>query len=345
MRRSSLIGFIILNVLISLGVAFGVISLLRPSATAERIPITVPVIVTATPDPNETRVVRIITATPRPGDPARVETLPTGLFGTPEPTLDAVLLVLSGTPPEALTLAAEEETDEAGGSQTASLASGTALPDECILHVVAEGDTPFAIAEQYGADGFRLMEVNGLDELAAAALQIGDTLIVPLEGCPLEAALPQPTETPFIEETEEPALAEVETEESTADAAGTAAPTVRPTLTLPPTATNASVSIETVLNAGDVTAEAVEIKNVGSTVNLEGWTLTDAEGNTYTFAEQYMFQNASITLYTRPGANTAVALYWGQDDPLWQPGDVVTLRNANEEVQSTFRIPRDVDLP
>jgi hypothetical protein len=343
MRRSSLIGFIILNVLISLGVAFGVISLLRPSAAAERIPITVPVIVTATPDPNETRVVRIITATPRPGDPERIDTLPTGLFGTPEPTLDPVLLMLSGTPAEALTSIAEE--GENGGSETASIASGTALPDQCIVHVVAEGDTPFGIAEQYGADGFHLMEVNGLDEATAAGLQIGDTLIVPLEGCPLESALPRPTETPFEEETEESALSETVTEESTSDGPTTAAPTVRPTLTLPPTATNASVSIETVLNAGDVTAEAVEIKNVGSTVNLEGWTITDAEGNVYTFAEQYMFQNASITVYTRPGTNTAVALYWGQDDPLWQPGDVVTLRNAREEVQSTFRIPRALDLP
>jgi hypothetical protein len=34
-----------------------------------------------------------------------------------------------------------------------------------------------------------------------------------------------------------------------------------------------------------------------------------------------------------------VVLFWGQTSPVWQSGDVVTLSNAQGQVQSTFRVP------
>jgi hypothetical protein len=333
MRRRSLVAFVILNVFISLGVAFAVISALSPQSqgSPERIVITVPILVTATPDPNVTRSVVIVTATPLPGTPQSVAGLiPTGLFGQQAgdstspagtavdvPTIDPVLL----------------EAD-AELQQTV-----TALPQGCIPHTVAEGETPYGIAEQYGADGFEVLEVNGLDEVTAGFLQIGDVLIIPLDGCTLTAADVQAQQAESASPDEVTALDEIaETEEATAEPSATATSTQRPTVTLAPTSTSASVTIRSITNVGDVTTEGIEIHNTGSTINIAGWTLTDAEGNQYTFSEQFMFPNASITVYTRAGQDTQILRYWGRDDAVLAEGDVVTLQDNQGRVQSTYRI-------
>lgn len=336
MQRRGLIVFVILNVFISLGVAFAVISFFSPQTQppSEVQVITVEIRVTNTRAPTQTPW--IITVTP---ESPVVAQLPTGLFetpvladGSPLPTIDATII----------------------GSSLSLQGTATALPQGCILHTIKDGDTPFGIAEEYGTDGFKLMEVNGLDDTAAAALQIGDTLIVPLEGCSLTAAdvvrvaAEEPTEEPTEEAT---VIAEITdeagavlTDEAGAPLQETPTPRPSPTLTLPPTAANASVSILQVIEPGDVTAEAVEIQNTGATVNIAGWTLSDADGNTFTFPEQLLFSNARLTVSTRTGANTPLVLFWNRDDAVWQPGDVVTLRDKNGAVQSTFRVPTPVDL-
>ncbi len=315
-RRSSTL-FILLNVLVSLGVALGVITLWNaqnPPQPPVRV-YTVEVIITNTPDPNATVPVRIITATPLPGS---IGALPTGILDTPAglpatlPTLDATALSVD----------------------TTLQGTATALPQNCIPHVVQSGDTPFGIAQQYGADGFRLMEVNGLTDETATRLQVGDVLIVPLEGCPLTAV---EVATP----TEPPAAPGVEAgPEATAEA------TARPTLTLPPTATNAQVEIVEVVGAGDVTTEGVVVRNLGNTINVNGWTLSDGAGNTYTFGERVLFSNALVTVFTRVGQDTAIALFWNRNAPLFgEPGAVLTLRDANGVVQSTYRVAAPRSLP
>ncbi|GIL08602.1 MAG: hypothetical protein BroJett033_1130 [Chloroflexota bacterium] len=286
--------------------------------------IQVPVIVTATADPNATPQVIIVTATPLPGS---IGALPTGILETGQPGTQAAAPTLD---PEVL------------GANAALQQTATALPANCILHTLEAGDTPFGIAEIYGASGFDVMEINGLSEETATGLQIGDVLIVPLEGCPLTRADVVPETTADAEAAAE-STAET-TAETTAEAADGAA--ARPTLTLAPTAVNAQVEIVNVLNPGDITAEGVEIRNRGGAVDLNGWTLSDGDGNTFTFPAQRVFTNAQITVFTRAGQNTPIALHWGQRAAVFgEPGDVVTLANANGVVQSTFRIEQPVNLP
>jgi len=324
MRRRSLIVFVILNVFISLAVAYGVISLLNPQnqQNPSQVVITVPILVTATTDPNFTPEVRIITATPLPGS---IGVLPTGILetaaapSTPFVTIDAAALsgALSG--------------------DTALQTTATNLPPNCILHVIGDGDTPFGIAEQYGVSGFDVMEINGLDDEAAARLQIGQVLIIPLEGCPLTAA----------DLAVEPTVETEDTAEATEEAASSVTPTatIRPTLTLPPTATNAQVEIAEVAGAGQINSESVVIRNVGNNINMKGWTLSDADGNTYTFAERILFSNGLVSIFSRVGQDTAIALFWNRTSAVFAPGDVVTLRDANGVVQSTYRIESPVTLP
>lgn len=174
------------------------------------------------------------------------------------------------------------------------------LPANCILHTVVGGDFVGAIAEQYGVSLQQFLAVNDLDETNASLLQIGDTLIVPLEGCAL---------------------------------AGSGQ------VSLPPTAANAQVEIVRVLSPGDINAEGVDIRNNGAVIDLTGWTLTDGFGAIYTFPQQRLFTGSVLTVYTRLGSDTPTAKFWGRDTAVWASGDTVTLSNQNGEVQSVLQVP------
>jgi hypothetical protein len=298
--------------------------------------VTVQVIVTATPDPNATIPVIIVSATPDRTQVAVPTTIAQSVDGLTviAPTIDATQLAANP------------------GQSDVPLA----LPQNCITHTIAEGDTPFGIAAQYSANPFLMLEANGLTEETSTLLQIGDVLIVPLEGCPLDQ-LPNysPQSQTVIEDidTSTEGTAEASTSaEATEDAEGTSeateaagTPGATATITLAPTAANAQVSIVRVVSAGDVTAEGVLIRNNGNTVNVTGWTLEDAQGNEFRFGEQLIFSNTEVTVFTRAGQNTPIALFWGEDSPIWDdPNDVVTLRDGQGRVQATVRVSSLINL-
>lgn len=331
----SMLFFLILVFLVALGGGFLGMQLAGNTPSSEQASsriITVEVRITNTPDPNVTPLIQIVTATPLSGQPTAFATSVAGnvtssavdsvdLTNNPPPTLNPTLLG-DGASPLSLT--------------------ATALPPGCILHELVEGDTPFGVAAQYeGADPFLLMEVNGLDDETAAFLQIGDVLIVPLEGCAIEA-LPVPSlltdSTDIPEETDEPDI------EATEEPDNTPTPSPSPTITLAPTASDAQVDIVDVINAGDITAEGIRLRNTGNTVNVTGWTLSDDDGNEFTFPEQLLFSNAEVTINTRAGENTPIALFWGLDTPVWDEGDILTLRDNTGNVQATLRLPAPVGL-
>jgi hypothetical protein len=169
-----------------------------------------------------------------------------------------------------------------------------------------------------------------LTEETSTSLQVGDILIVPLEGCPLEAqaAGAEPTDTPEGEATVEAGTEDL-----------TVSPSPSPTITLAPTAADAQIEIVEVVGAGDVTAEAVRIRNLGNTTDVTDWTLSDAQGNVFTFPQQLLFSNSELTVYTREGQKTPVALFWGRDAAVWgEAGDVLTLRDADGQVQASLRL-------
>jgi hypothetical protein len=280
-----------------------------PEEGVRTVLITVEIIITATPDPNVTPNVIIITATT---DRTQVN-VPENLVGTSRangtPSLNATPLPLDQT-------------------QTA----GSSLPDGCLPHTVGDGDTVFGLAEEYGVNPFVMLEVNGMTE-ETAFLNLGDVLIVPVEGCPIEQIIVQPN-VPDGEETE---TVVEETAEATESANTT--PTVTPTITLAPTAVDSLIEIVGIVSAGDVTAEGVRIRNNGRLVDITGWVLTDADGNEYTFGEQLIFSNSELTLYTRIGQDVPIARYWGLETAVWQAGDVVTLVNEEGDVQASYRVP------
>ncbi len=212
-------------------------------------------------------------------------------------------------------------------SELAATVAG--LPEGCIVHTLADGESPFILAEQYETSIEAIFAANALTEEDAAFLQIGQVLVIPLENCPFVP----------IGSNEEKTTGATETP------AETPTPTITATITLPPTAVDAQVQIVEVIAPGDVTTEAVVLRNNGRNVSLTGWTISDAEGNTYTFPERNLFSNGEITLYTGVGQSTPVVAYWGRDQAVWgEPGEVVTLSDANGVVQASFRVPSAVNL-
>lgn len=328
MQRRGFTAFIILNVLVTAVVAFAVVNLTGGGAqpVTERL-VTFEVVVTATQNPQVTPQIIVVTATPEGGRPD----LP------PE--------VLEGTSPA---VAAVPSLDPTLLSQDADLqGTATALPGNCVPHTIADGENPSIIADIYGVSVFDLLAVNSLTEETATLLQIGQVLVVPLEGCALLQTVPVIVSSEDGEATIEvlsapngTATAEA-TPDSTAEATPeqSPTPTIRPTITLAPTAVNAQVFIETVVSAGDITREQVVIRNNGNTLNLTGWTLSDGEGNSFVFDERRLFSGATIRINTRAGTNTPVELFWGQQQAVFAPGDVVILADNNGSVQATLRLP------
>ncbi len=331
MRAKGLLPILLLNIIVSVIVAFGIIAVFGGNSddddASDTPPLVMEVVVTATPDPNVTAQVLIITATPLPGTPAVVAIPDEALEGAGIDPATAN----SGIP------AAPETTAEApSGGDDAADTSAAALPAGCIYHTISDGDFPSSVALEYEVDFFQLMAVNGLDDDAARNLQIGDQLIVPLEGCPVEQFIAQnndPTETPTPEPTNTPDPAVSPTPEISPT------PSLVPTVTLLPTAVDSDIEIVEAINPGDITREAVTIRNNGLSVDVTGWTLVDLDGNTFTFPAVRLFSGAGVTINTRDGDSTSIVFYWGLDQAIFEPGDVITLLNADGEAQASYRVP------
>jgi LysM repeat protein len=362
MRARGLIPIILLNVIISLVVAFGAIAIFNRNATDrvnERL-VTVELIVTATTDPDATPFV--VTATAQPGDPQIID--------IPSDTLVSAG-VTPGTRPTSFRDSGENTTAEANESASNVLTINDELPPACIKHTIVSGDSPSGLAVSYGVNLFDMMAVNNLTEESARLLAIDQVLIIPLDGCPIEMFIttptpipPTPSNTPTITQTSEPTATHTPeptitqtprttatntprpTEEATATSEFTPTPTQTPsntpapTVTLAATVENSQINIEKVTGAGDITRESLEIRNYGISTDISGWSIVDIDGNKFTFSSDVLlFQGGSINLHTRAGENRPIHLYWGLDSAIFEPGDIITLIDREGNVHATFRVP------
>lgn len=107
------------------------------------------------------------------------------------------------------------------------------------------------------------------------------------------------------------------------------------------TAENARISIVAVRNPGAVASELVEIRNNGTAVvDLAGWSLQGAGGNEYVFPPlRQLFGGGSITLFSRMGEDTAIALFWNRQQPAFTRGETIILSDNRGQVQSVFTVP------
>lgn len=191
-------------------------------------------------------------------------------------------------------------------------------PSYPIEYVVQEGDTLSAIAEANGVSIENLMTANEITN--PNLLHVGQKLTIPF-----------PTLAPSAE-TPSASLAEEKPSEEQPSSSFTPLPTLTPSG--PPL-----IEIGQVLGSGDLAAEVVVVRNLGGEVSLEGWTLSDVEGNVFTFPTITIYVDAQIRVYTKPGRSTPSDLYWGREIPAWNSGELITLRDKASSVVDTYIAP------
>lgn len=327
-RRRSAGLFLIINVVVSLSVALLVITLFSSTQDKEEPPIrpSIVVFVTATTDPlRPPQDALQATVDAQAGTLAAIErnttasaqaalevtNLPPEQGGTtPRPTqFSSSDEELPTIPPNLLPNLPTQNSNTA-----TSQATNTLPPDGCERYFVQAGDTASKIAEQFGVSLSNLFTLNGIND--RTILNIGDELLIPGGDC-------RPEVTPTVTPTPRPTFNLT---------------IVAPTVTLAPTAVDSQVEITNILNTGDITAEQVEIQNLGGEINLQGWTLTDGQGNTYTFPSVRLVPGSIIHVLTRTGIDTPGFLYWNQNTPIWSSGETATLSDVSGAVQSVFTI-------
>lgn len=334
MARRALSGFVLINILISLGMVFlamylwdNVISEDNAGDSAA-IPATRTVILTATPRPGELPAfayegtidaleAQLENAGPRtPNASDGDNLLPTRDTREATPTINSSL-VPAGIPSLSPDLLGQVTVPANISGPSITNDEDSEADDGCERYIVEAGDTCIAIAEAYDVDLNELIILNDLDA-NCVTLREAQTLRIPGPSCsipPTATSPPSPTNTPF--------------------AIGTFSVTNTPV----PTAVDASVQIVNILNFGDPTSEQVDIENAGEEpVNLQGWTLRDSEGNIYTFPDVLMQPGQRIRVFTRSGNDTPAALFWGQTLPIWGLSEQAVLSDSTDEPQSVFTV-------
>ncbi|MCB0009732.1 MAG: LysM peptidoglycan-binding domain-containing protein [Anaerolineales bacterium] len=180
-------------------------------------------------------------------------------------------------------------------------------------YTVKQGDTLGTISVEFDVPLEDIMEANGLSD--PNVISVGQELIIPIGG------IPEPTPAP------------------TATSETAVLPSPIPTQALEVGEVN--VEISGVTGAGELSQEAVTITNLGDRpVGLSGWKIRTEGGTEYTFGLFTLFGDGSaVILHTESGVDSLGELYWGQTESLWQPGETVTLLDAEGSVQATFVVP------
>ncbi|MFQ5398257.1 MAG: LysM peptidoglycan-binding domain-containing protein [Anaerolineae bacterium] len=194
----------------------------------------------------------------------------------------------------------------------------TPTPDAGPLtHIVKPGDTLGSISQFYDVTLDDIMAANGISN--PNLLSVGQELIIPVGGLA--------TATLVATATLDPNLVPSPIPTDPADE--------------PAGEGEAVIEITAVIGAGNLTAETVQLTNRGGRqVAMLDWQLADADGHVYTFGQVTLFgDGAAIELHTETGQDGPADLYWGLEEPVWEPGELVTLLDAEGTIRATLQVP------
>jgi LysM repeat protein len=242
-----------------------------------------------------------------------------------------VVVALRLSSGEAPALSATPEATVAPAAATAESLQPALLPppmEQPITYVVRAGDTLFGIAAEYGVSVEDLMRANDLTD--PNFLTLGQTLTIPVPGTPL----PTPTLIP------PGAHADVGPGSIATPTLSEPSPSPPP---LTPVSQEVKVQIIAVFHSSDPAStspvgETVIILNQGLLVNLRGWTLSDAHGNTYTFPSLDFETGERIRVHSTSGQDSETELYWGRSSSVWSKDDTATIRDGEGKVMSTYEL-------
>ncbi len=179
-------------------------------------------------------------------------------------------------------------------------------------YTVQSGDTLSEIARKFDVSVADILAINKLPN--ADILSEGQQLLIP--GSPLT---PTPTRIPIPTSTRAPLPV----------ITGTASTALG----------DFFVTIREIKSPGSLANEQVVLTNLSGQVNMAGWTMTDGEGNKFTFPSLSLLSNGEVTVHTGQGTNTPTDLYWGQSEARWASGKVAYLRDPSGKLIATYQVP------
>ncbi|MFQ6016372.1 MAG: LysM peptidoglycan-binding domain-containing protein [Anaerolineae bacterium] len=171
-----------------------------------------------------------------------------------------------------------------------------------ITHTVKPGETLTSISLKYGVSVEAIMLANGLTN--PDVLGVGQELIIPWQGF-----------TP-----------------------ASASPTSPPPTFGPPQVHIVAILLNTLDRKS--TGEMVIVTNSGGQMNLKDWSLSDDDGNVYTFPDFVLGSGGTVRVHTESGKNGGADLYWGRALGVWDPGDLVVLTDDQGVIVDTYEIKR-----
>ncbi len=195
---------------------------------------------------------------------------------------------------------------------TVSAPTKTPTPANTSKYTVQSGDTLSEIARKFDVS---VDDIKALNNLANPdILSEGQVLIIP--GSPLT---PTPTRVPIPTSTRAPLPV----------ITGTASTALG----------DFFVTIREIKGPGSLTNEQVILTNLSGQVNMAGWTMSDGEGNQFTFPSLSLLSKGEVIVHTAKGTNTPTDLYWGQSAPVWASGKVAYLRDPSGKLIATYQVP------
>ena len=109
------------------------------------------------------------------------------------------------------------------------------------------------------------------------------------------------------------------------------------------------IEIGEVGGVGNLATEYVRLtrpnSEPGDTVSLQGWSLMDEDEHDYIILDQSglatldLHGQGAVNIYSKEGASNPIELYLGLEEPMWEPGETVTLLDPSGNPHDTYRIP------
>ena len=102
------------------------------------------------------------------------------------------------------------------------------------------------------------------------------------------------------------------------------------------------VRITNVFGAGNTQEEQVNILRVGDgELCLNGWKLTSERAGSYEFPAHLRLYTGgvTITVYSRPGTDNALELFWGRSSPAWESGQSARIFDPAGNLRAEFTVP------
>lgn len=109
------------------------------------------------------------------------------------------------------------------------------------------------------------------------------------------------------------------------------------------------IEIDSVGGVGNLDTEYVRLKRTESgtqeTISLQDWRLKDEDDHEFAilsqsgFASLELHHRGAVNIYTKPGESNPIELYLGFSEPLWEPGETVTLIDPSGKEHDSFLIP------